>query len=237
MALMKDVLLIDKPSGWTSFDVVAKLRGAIRAAYASKGQKPTKRQLKVGHTGTLDPFATGLIVILLGEACSMADKFLKLDKVYEAEIKLGENSSTGDPEGEITKVNERIPSSDEVRQACEKFVGKIEQTPPMFSAIKIGGRRAYEMARKGQTVEMPKRAVTVLSLKVVSYNYPILAVRAHVSSGTYIRSLASDIGDALGTGAYCKTLRRVSIGLDYDIADALDIDEALQAVNNRYDSK
>ena len=237
MAPMKDVLLIDKPAGWTSFDVVAKLRGVIRASYISRGKKPTKRQLTIGHTGTLDPFATGLIVILLGDACSMADEFLKLDKVYEAEIKLGESSSTGDPEGEITEKSDYTPSFDEVNETCKKFVGKIEQTPPVFSAIKVGGRRAYEMARKGQAVEMPKRTVTVFSLEIIAYEYPVLRVRAHVSSGTYIRTLASDIGNVLGTGAYCKALRRTSIGKNYDIGDALSVEEALEAVNDRYNSQ
>ncbi len=206
------VLLIDKPTGWTSFDVVAKIRSQIRAEYRARDEKPTKRQLRVGHTGTLDPFATGLLIILLGDATKRSDEFLKLDKVYEATIHLGQTSTTGDPEGEISEVSLRVPTPQEVDDALGQFVGEIQQRPPAYSAIKIDGQRAYKLAREGKTVEMPLRTVTVYSIELLDYAYPELKIRAHVSSGTYIRTLAEDIGQALGVGAYCSQLRRTKVG-------------------------
>ena len=205
------ILLVDKPIGWTSFDVVAKIRGQIRRQYQEQGIKPTKRQLKVGHAGTLDPFATGLLVILLGDATKKADEFLKLDKVYEATIRLGQTSSTGDVEGEITDVNDRQPTEEEIKEVLKRFVGEITQIPPMYSAIKINGQRAYKLARKGEVVDIPERKVTIYSLDLLSYDYPEVRIRTHVSSGTYIRTLAEDIGRDLGVGAYCSALRRIAI--------------------------
>lgn len=219
-----NLLLIDKPAGWTSFDVVAKIRGMVRANYTAKNRKPTKRQLKVGHTGTLDPFATGLVIILLGDACSKSDEFLKLDKVYEATIRLGQTSTTGDPEGEITDVTTDQPTMSEVDGALKQFVGVITQIPPAFSAIKINGQRAYKLARAGKEVEIPSRQVTIHSIELIDYSYPELRIRTHVSSGTYIRTLAEDIGKALGTGAYCTALRRTKVG-EYTIDTAVSIAE------------
>ncbi len=222
------ILLVDKPAGWTSFDVVAKIRGQIKHQYLARGEKPTKRQLKVGHAGTLDPFATGLLVILLGDATKKAGDFLKLDKQYEATICLGKTSTTGDPEGEITEFT--VPSSvrrqssnrgsevwnqstrEDVERVLSKFRGNIQQRPPAYSAIKINGKRAYKLAREGREVEVPLRTVTIHSLEIVDYTYPELKIRTHVSSGTYIRSLAADIGVALETGAYCSELRRIRVG-------------------------
>lgn len=218
------IILVDKPAGWTSFDVVAKVRGGIRAGYAEQGLKPTKRQLKVGHAGTLDPFATGLLVLLLGDATKKATEFLKLDKVYEAEITLGQTSTTGDPEGELTVVDARVPSKEEVVQVLATFQGEIMQRPPIFSAIKINGQRAYKLARDGKEIEIPERKVTVHSLELLNYDYPKITIRTHVGSGTYIRSLAVDIGEALRTGAYCSMLRRTRIA-NWDIADAKAIED------------
>ena len=213
MNILEDgIVLVDKPSGWTSFDVVAKIRGKRKAAFKETGITPTKRQLKVGHAGTLDPFATGLLIILLGDATKRSDEFLKQDKMYEATIRLGQISSTGDPEGEITETSGMQPADIEVREALQKFMGQITQTPPAYSAIKINGQRAYKLARKGQEVEIPTRQVTIHSIELLEYSYPNVKIRTNVSSGTYIRSLAEDIGEALGTGAYCSELRRVSIG-------------------------
>jgi tRNA pseudouridine55 synthase len=214
-----DILLIDKPAGWTSFDVVAKIRSGIRAEYRELGEKPTKKQLRVGHAGTLDPFATGLLIILKGDACKKAGEFLKLDKVYEATIRLGQTSTTGDPEGEITEVSNKVPSLNEVKEALEKFKGEITQRPPIYSAIKINGQRAYKLARKGEEVVMPTRQVTVYGLDLIDYKYPELRVRAHVGSGTYIRTLAEDIGTELSVGAYCVQLRRTSIS-EWSIEEA-----------------
>ena len=210
------ILLVDKPVGWTSFDVVAKIRGQLKADYRARGETPTKRQLRVGHAGTLDPFATGLLVILLGDATKRAGEFLKLDKVYETTIHLGATSTTGDPEGEITEVSSAQPSLGEVEAACMKFIGQITQIPPAYSAIKINGQRAYKLARAGKDVEVPPRHVEIYSIELLDYTYPELNIRTHVSSGTYIRTLAEDIGHALGTGAYCSELRRVAVG-HYDI--------------------
>lgn len=216
---MDEILLVDKPSGWTSFDVVAKIRGKIRADYVARGEKPTKRQLKVGHAGTLDPFATGLLIILLGDATKKADEFLKQDKTYEFTAKLGETSTTGDPEGEITSVEKRIPDVKEIQQALISFTGEVTQTPPVYSAIKIDGKRAYKLAREGKTVEMPTRRVRINRLEIISYEYPYLQCVCDVSSGTYIRSLVEDIGVVLGSGAHCTELRRTRIG-KYLIRDA-----------------
>lgn len=207
-----EILLIDKPAGWTSFDVVAKIRSGIRAEYRERGEKPTKRQLRVGHAGTLDPFATGLLIILKGDACKRAGEFLKLDKVYEATFRLGQVSTTGDPEGEIADVSDRIPTREEVEAALTQFVGEITQTPPAFSAIKVNGQRAYKLAREGKPVEIPSRQVQIYSIELLDYTYPHLTIRTHVGSGTYIRTLGEDIGKALEVGAYCSMLRRTTVG-------------------------
>lgn len=216
------ILLIDKQAGWTSFDVVAKIRGMVRKQYTDAGMKPTKRQLRVGHAGTLDPFATGLLIVLLGDATKRADEFLKLDKVYEATVTLGANSSTGDPEGEIEPVSSDQPSQEAVEAALAQFVGQIQQRPPAHSAIKINGKRAYKLAREGKEVDMPLRTVTIHSLELLEYSYPQLKIRAHVGSGTYIRSLAQDIGVVLGVGAYCSELRRTKIA-DWNVQDATSV--------------
>jgi tRNA pseudouridine55 synthase len=197
------IILVDKPAGVTSFGVVARVRRQLSEQIGKKA--------KVGHTGTLDPFATGLMIIVTGTECRNASRYSKLDKTYEATIRLGQVSSTGDPEGEITDVSGTQPPLEMVQNVLTQFTGDIRQRPPIYSAIKINGQRAYKLARKGEAVEMPERTVTVYSLEVVSYEYPLLKIRTHVSSGTYIRTLAEDIGKALGTGAYCQELRRTSI--------------------------
>ena len=148
MNLTEDgILLIDKPAGWTSFDVVAKIRGARRAALKAQGVSPTKRQLKVGHAGTLDPFATGLLVILLGDATRRSDEFLKQDKTYEATVTLGATSNTGDPEGELTQVSDEQPSEAAVQGAMGKFTGPVIQTP---------------LSRQSTSICPPSRSITTL---------------------------------------------------------------------------
>ena len=204
-------ILIDKPTGMSSFGVVARVR---RVLSTQAGKK-----VKVGHTGTLDPFASGLMILVTGAMCKRAGEYSKLDKVYEATVRLGWVSTTGDPEGELTDVSARQPTLQEVEAALGQFRGEITQTPPIFSAIKIGGKRAYQLARDGKEVEIPERTVTVYGLELVSYTYPDVILRAHVSSGTYIRSLAVDIGTALNVGAYCTQLRRTKVA-EYDIGDA-----------------
>jgi tRNA pseudouridine55 synthase len=197
------VLLIDKPAGITSFGVVARVRRKLSQEFGHKA--------KVGHTGTLDPFATGLMIIVTGKECRNAGNYSKLDKVYEATIRLGQTSTTGDPEGELTDVSDEVPSKAAVEAVLKTFVGEITQRPPIYSAIKINGQRAYKLARKGEVVEVPERVVSIFSLELVDYTYPELKIRTHVGSGTYIRTLAEDIGKALGTGAYCSELRRTKI--------------------------
>jgi len=205
------VLLIDKPAGITSFGVVARVRRRMSEVAGHK--------VKVGHTGTLDPFATGLMIIVTGKECRNAGNYSKLDKVYEATFRLGQTSSTGDPEGEITEVSEEQPGLAQIEDALAQFRGEITQRPPAFSAIKINGQRAYKLARQGEVVIVPERQVTVFSLDLIDYSYPELRVRVHVSSGTYIRSLAEDIGKVLGTGAYCSELRRTEIS-EWSVKDA-----------------
>ena len=214
------VILIDKPAGVSSFGVVAKVRRRLTEEFGHK--------VKVGHTGTLDPFATGLLILLSGKYTKKSSDFLKLDKVYEATMKLGYVSSTGDPEGEITKYDASAGGgawgSDEatsvISSLLNSFIGKITQTPPRYSAIKINGQRAYKLARQGKTFDIPSRQVEIYSINILDYNYPYLTIRVHCSSGTYIRSLAEDIGTALGTGAYLTALRRTKIG-QYSVTDAI----------------
>ena len=205
---MEEIIFVDKPAGMTSFGAVARVR---RILSQREGHK-----VKVGHTGTLDPFATGLLILLAGKATKKASELTKKDKVYEATIRLGEVSTTGDPEGEITKTGAKMPTSEEIAEVLKRFIGKIEQKPPIFSAIKINGQRAYKLARKGQEVEMPSRTVEIYDIEQISYSEPVLQIRTHVSSGTYIRTLAEDIGKALDCGAYCSALRRTQIA-DYKL--------------------
>lgn len=205
------ILLIDKPTDMTSFGVVARVRRVLSERAGMK--------VKVGHTGTLDPFATGLLILCVGKETKNAMAYTKLDKVYEATIRLGQTSTTGDPEGEVTDVSDRQPSYEEIEKALEKFKGEITQRPPIYSALKIDGQRAYHLARQGKEVEIPERQVTIHSLEITDYAYPELKIRTHVTSGTYIRSLAEDIGKELGVGAYCTQLRRTKVA-DWDIANA-----------------
>jgi len=209
---MNGILLVDKPAGWTSHDVVAKVRSQLK--------KKTGQKVKVGHSGTLDPFATGLLVLLIGSYTKKAGEFSKLDKTYEAELILGQSSTTSDPEGEITKFSTHRPSQEEVRQALNKFIGEIRQTPHAFSAIKVDGQRAYKLARAGKEPNLEPRKVTIYGIENVKYDYPKLSFTTSVSSGTYIRSLAEDIGRELGTGAYLSALRRTKVG-DFTLSSAL----------------
>lgn len=206
--------LVDKPAGITSFGVVARVRRQLSQQLGKKA--------KVGHTGTLDPFATGLMIIVTGKECRNAGKYSKLDKEYEATITLGVTSSTGDPEGELSQVSTYQPTKEAVEAALKPFIGEITQRPPMYSAIKINGQRAYDLARKGAVVEMPERQITIYSLELLDYTYPEIRIRVHVSSGTYIRTLAEDIGKLLETGAYCSQLRRTKVG-EWSVADATPI--------------
>lgn len=216
--IMNGIILIDKPAGMSSFGVVARVRRQLSEIAGKK--------VKVGHTGTLDPFATGLMLIVVGAACKRAGEFSKKDKVYEAKVYLGASSTTGDPEGEITQGSDHVPEKAEIEKVLNTFIGEVEQTPPIYSAIKVNGQRAYKLARRGEAVEIPKRIVTIYSLELLEYSYPEIKIRVHVSSGTYIRTLAEDIGKALGTGAYCSSLRRTKVA-QYDVANAHDPEEGI----------
>lgn len=220
----QDIILIDKPAGLSSFGVVARVR---RRLSMEAGKK-----VKVGHTGTLDPFATGLLILLANKATKLSNQFLKLDKWYEATICLGKTSTTGDPEGEIIEQNtEKVPTLEEVKAVVNQFVGQITQTVPAFSAVKINGQRAYQLARRGEAVSMPTRQIEIYAIEILSYNYPELVIRTHVSSGTYIRTLGEDIGKALGVGAYLTALRRTQVG-DYQIKNAVKLSDFMGENNN-----
>jgi tRNA pseudouridine55 synthase len=230
MIAMNGYVLIDKPQNWTSFDIVAKVRGLARAANrqtmadGAKGGQQLAKRVKVGHTGTLDPMATGLLVVLVGTYTKRATELTKLDKTYEVTMKLGETSTTGDQEGEIMHISDRQPSSQEIQAALSKYVGEIMQTPPAFSAMKIDGKRAYELARAGKEVKLEARPVTIHETTLTSYEYPYVRFTSHVGSGTYIRSLVEDLGSSLQTGAYMSDLRRTKVGA-FDIADAAHVSD------------
>lgn len=202
------IIIVDKPAGISSFGVVARVRRELSRELGHK--------VKVGHTGTLDPFATGLMILLTGKMTKRSNEFLKLDKVYEATLRLGFTSTTGDPEGEIRPYTgesaDVVPDLAKVKAALRSFEGEINQTVPKFSAVKINGQRAYKLARAGKDFETPTRQVKIYEIELLGYDYPELKLRCHVSSGTYIRTLAEDIGEKLGTGAYLTALRRTQVG-------------------------
>lgn len=207
--LPEDALyLFDKPQGISSFGAVHQIRLKLKEVH--------KKKIKVGHCGTLDPLATGLLILVSGKLTKRAGELSKMDKVYQAEAILGSSSSTYDSEGGLTKISDYKPNLEEVEKALHKYLGKIEQTPPSFSAIKINGQRAYKLARAGKEVDIPSRQVEIYSIQLEEYSYPKLKFTVHVSSGTYIRSLIDDIGKDLKTGAHMTSLRRTSIG-DYHL--------------------
>jgi tRNA pseudouridine55 synthase len=213
---MNGLLLVNKPIGISSFDVIRRLRRVTGFR-------------KIGHAGTLDPLASGLMLILFGTACKKAETLTKLDKRYVADVQLGLNSTTGDEEGDKTPISDRVPSSDEVEAAINQLTGLITQVPSAYSAIKIGGREAYKRTRAGEKVEMPSRQVTVHENRLIKYDYPRIELEARVTSGTYIRTLAEDLGKLLGTGAYLTGLVRTECG-QYDLAKAIILDEADSAM-------
>ena len=215
--MIEGLLLIDKPAGISSFGVVAKVRGIVRA-------KTGIKKIKVGHTGTLDPAATGLLILAVGSYTKKVPLLMKQDKTYFVTMKLGQTSSTGDKEGEITAGNAYVPTQQEVHDVITFFTGSMMQTPPVFSALKLNGRRAYDLARQGKEFTMQPRPVMVHSSELNSYTYPFVTFTTHVGSGTYIRSLVEDIGNKLGTGAYMSDLRRTKIG-SYMLEEAVPLGE------------
>ena len=208
-------LLIDKETQWTSNDVVAFLRGKLKIK-------------KIGHAGTLDPFATGLLIVGVGkESTIRLDEFKNLDKTYEAILQLGEISTTQDPEGKIEKTNfSGEITLEQVQTVLNNFLGKQKQTPPMHSAKRIKGQRLYDLARQGIEVERQPNDIEIYEIRLLDYEYPKLKIEVKCSTGTYIRQLAQDIGEALGCGAYCVELRRTRIG-EYNVEDAKKVKEVL----------
>jgi tRNA pseudouridine55 synthase len=213
-----EVLLINKPSTWTSFDVVNKIRRML-------GYFLKVRKIKVGHAGTLDPLATGLLIVCTGGATKNIQQFQDMDKEYTGTFYLGATTASLDKE---TDIEERHPvdhiSEDMIRQASRQFTGTIEQVPPAYSAIKIEGTRAYHMAREKQKVSMAPRKVHISSFEITAIQMPFVEFRVSCSKGTYIRSLARDFGNELNTGAYLEELCRTRIG-SYELADAMEIAE------------
>jgi tRNA pseudouridine55 synthase len=202
------VLLVDKPKGKTSFHLVARLRRLT-------GVKT------IGHAGTLDPFATGVMVLLIGKPFTrLSDKLLTADKEYVAELHLGITTDSFDCDGEIQAQSDKIPTLEEIEACLKSFQGEVDQTPPMFSAKKVNGKKLYELARQGKTIERKSVKVT-LETTLISYQYPRLTLNVKCSKGTYIRSIAYDLGLMLGCGAHLSNLRRLRSG-SFKIEDCFD---------------
>jgi tRNA pseudouridine55 synthase len=208
------VLLIDKPLKWTSFQVVNKLRWYIKKTFNIK-------KIKVGHAGTLDPLATGLLIICTGKFTKKINEYQAQTKEYTGTITLGATTPSFDLETEIDKTFEvNHLNETTIKEATKKFIGEIEQKPPIFSAIKKDGKRLYELARKGETTEIKPRKVTVLEFEITNIKMPNVDFRIVCSKGTYIRSIANDFGKSLNSGAYLSKLRRTKIG-DFLVVDAI----------------
>jgi len=211
-----EVLLVDKDSGWTSFDVVNSLRYSILKSLKQK-------KIKVGHAGTLDPLATGLLIICTGKKTKEIDKYQAADKVYEGIITLGGVRPSMDMETEITETFDISEiTEDDILRVAKSFEGRQQQTPPAFSAVKVDGVRAYQLARDNKEVELKKRDITIHYFKVKSTELPDIHFEVKCSKGTYIRSLARDFGERLNNGAYLKSLRRTAIG-SFSVDDALTV--------------
>ncbi|WP_300282010.1 tRNA pseudouridine(55) synthase TruB [uncultured Subdoligranulum sp.] len=213
------ILPVDKPAGWTSFDVLAKLRGALGTR-------------KLGHSGTLDPMATGVLAVFIGKATSAADRQLDHDKTYEATLRLGMRTDTGDVTGTVLETAPVTVGAEELREVLPRFTGPLMQLPPMYSAVKINGQPLYKAARKGQTVERTPRPITVYSIEYLGNPAPDeYTLRVSCSKGTYIRVLAEDIGTALGVPATLAALRRTRAGV-FDINQCHTLPEILEAAQS-----
>ena len=208
------IILLDKPLDWTSFQAVNKLK------YKLKKEFNLPKKFKIGHAGTLDPRATGLLIVCTGKFTKKIPEIQDAPKEYVAEIKIGVQTESYDTEKpEILHQDYSHIRENFIKETLEKFVGEIEQKPPIFSAIKIDGERAYDLARAGQEVEMKSRKTTIHYIENIEINLPLVSFTVGCSKGTYIRSLAHDIGQSLGVGAYLTNLRRTKIG-DYSIENA-----------------
>ncbi len=223
--LQGGLLLVDKPLNWTSFDVVNKLRWAIKQRVG--------RKLKVGHAGTLDPLATGLLIVGFGRGTKLMQAIQGLDKRYTGHIQLGQQTTTYDAEGEVVARHDTAHiTAESVAHAAQYFTGTQQQVPPNFSAIKIGGKKAYEMARKGKNFCLPARPIQIHKFDVTKHQTKVdlLTFDVHCSKGTYIRSLAHDFGIHLKSSAYLSALRRISIG-NFHIENAKTIEEWIALLN------
>lgn len=220
------IILLDKPMNWTSFDAVKKLKYAI-----SKQIGVRARKFKIGHAGTLDPLATGLLILCTGKATKLIQGIQDAPKAYEGTFQLGATTPSYDLE---TEVDQEFKTSDITPEACQKaaetFLGEIDQTPPIFSAIWVDGKRAYKLARKGEEVKLKSRKVTLHNFKVDASALPMVKFEVACSKGTYIRSLANDFGKALNNGAYLSSLRRTAIG-EHKVSDAWQIEEFIEFIN------
>ncbi len=224
-----ELLLIDKPLEWTSFDVVNYIRSFLRKTYDLK-------KLKVGHAGTLDPLATGLLIICTGKMTKRIDEYQGMDKVYVGQMKLGATTPSFDKE---TEEDNHFDISglaeEELLKTTEKFLGEIDQIPPLYSAIKIDGKRAYEHARKKEKKEIKARRVTIHEFKLLNIELPLIDFYVKSSKGTYIRSLARDFGESLNSGAYLTQLRRTQIG-EFNVNNAWSLDSFREAVKKEVEN-
>lgn len=209
-------LLVNKPAGISSFGVVYKVRKLLKEI--------TGEKYKVGHSGTLDPSATGLLILAIGKSTKLIPSLITNNKEYLVGMLLGYTSTTGDGEGEILEISDFKPTNDQVTLALNQFIGNITQIPPIYSAVKVNGQRAYKLARQGQNPELKPREVNIEYINNISYNFPKITFCCKVSSGTYIRSLVEDIGKNLGTGAYMTSLCRSKIG-NYKLENAIELDK------------
>lgn len=231
------VLLLNKPLTWTSFDVVNKLRyNLLRSLHKFKEIKEgEKRRLKVGHAGTLDPLATGLLIVCIGKETKNIDQYMATEKEYTGSFYLGATRPSYDNE---TEVDQTYPiehiTTELIHQTTQQFLGDIMQLPPVYSAIKKDGVRLYESARAGIEVELTPRPVTIKVFEITKIEMPIVAFRVVCSKGTYIRSLANDFGKALNSGAYLNSLCRTRSG-DFLLSDAFSVDEVLTLIENQPD--
>ena len=211
-----EVLLVDKPLHWTSFQVVKKIRYAVT--------RKASKKIKVGHAGTLDPLATGLLIICTGKMTKQIDLYQGQEKEYTGEILLGKTTPSYDGETEVNKEYDITHIDDQlIHDTTERFLGEIDQFPPIFSAVKIDGKRSYDLARQGKEVEIKSRKITIRKFEITQIDMPTLKFRVVCSKGTYIRSLAHDFGQALGAGAYLTALTRTRIG-DFKLTDAHDLE-------------
>ena len=215
---LRGFLNINKPLRWTSHDVVARIRGRAR---------DMGRRVKVGHAGTLDPLADGVLVVCLGAATRLSDYVMRGRKTYRAEITLGATTDSYDSAGEVLSRTEASHiTREDIDAALPQFLGAIEQLPPMYSAIKMGGTKLYELARQGKSIERKPRAITIHSIQILRWESPIVELEIVCGAGTYIRSLAHDLGAALGVGAYLSGLTRAASG-SFTLADSVTLESLL----------